>query len=712
MSSSQTTTFAARSKPGPMLVRRRLFSCAGFVCALVLGGCSSSTPSDQATQNGGSGNPASGGSTSSSGGGDQGTPGGGNKGTPGGGSGSGPSPITTPSIPAPDGGKVAEPAKTSLKLSDAPALGEVRYIPNRSSVRLYLPGVDGARDYRVFAVEDGVAVTLVDGAEHVAGGTLHCAGLVQRNQCDDGEILPLSYNTEDLDLPRCEAGGNLDRRPNVPTRLMQTLDVDGVGPDTTLIVEAIDAQCPFPGLFGTQHLEEVIVGTDVGPAQVNVVVNDKSYTLPRWTPTFPVLTQAEIRETHGSMILNGQGPNGPTLDPSSPDFPESPTIRVGHPAPPHDPVVLARAIVKVSSTGTATLPEGFTDKDYFDDFSDDDQPKFVRDTDPTEVLSGDHVNVLQTKKWVLYDVGNQFSDIFVDRGQLNMVMGDPGQGSMSNQAMYPKRPVHLPDAPDTYLHVTYEVQANESDRRYQNIVLCGADQVGQTYDGDFPKAAPLPRPNFMNAPGPTRTNILGWNCLLLIPRGAGYWVLDGGIERSHSDTMLAIEVVDKHPAPKNTNEYDNVRLDGLAMNFGPTQDGTFPQRWVRQMDASGKLTGALLDDQLNVWQRTRFDVFIRRDRVVIYVEGEQRVCQNLTAKPLTMAEGALGFWHVLYHTSAEFTEMRRGLAGDNPRTGQHHILHNVPFADQRSWDNVGFRENVAPPPNFDQSLCYEDTSHK
>jgi hypothetical protein len=92
--------------------------------------------------------------------------------------------------------------------------------------------------------------------------------------------------------------------------------------------------------------------------------------------------------------------------------------------------------------------------------------------------------------------------------------------------------------------------------------------------------------------------------------------------------------------------------------------------------------------------------------VVIYVEGEQRICQNLDPADITMAEGALGFWHVLYHTSAEFQEIRNGDPTAVPQTGQHQIMHNTPFADQRSYDNVGFREDIALPADFDPKRCY------
>ena len=615
-------------------------------------------------------------------------------------------PMVTPMIPVPGNGMPGMETTTSLPLPAAAPLGEVKYVPNRSSVRLYLPGVQGARDYRVFAVDDKVSVAMMGGnRERINGATIHCAGLRQRNQCDDGEILPIKYNNEFLDMPLCE-NHNIDRRPNVPTQLMQTLEVNGIGPDTTLVVEAIDRQCPFPGLFGSRHEDSRIIGVEWPSNTAQATINNKAYTMQLFPKTFPLRTEAEIRNDYGSMILNGQGPNLPVMDPSAPGFPESPYIRVGQPAPADDPVVLARAVVKVSTMGAGTLPPGFGPQDYFDDFDDpNDKVTLLRKTDYIKDVTGfgSVVNVYTTKKWVLYDVGNQLSDFLVDRGQMVMIQGDTAQDSMTLQAMYPRRPVHLPDAPDHYLHVTYEAQRNETDRRYENLVLCGSDQVGQTYEGDVLKAAPLPHPGFMNEMDTTRTSVLGWNCLYLVGRGPGYGVLPGGDINSHSDTSLKITVIASHPANVKIQEYDSTKITKFASSFGPNQNP--PKLYQRQIDASGQPSGMWLDDQTHAWQRARFDVFIRRDRLVIYVEGQQRICQDLPPNSLTMAEGALGFWHVLYHSSAEFLEMRRGLDSDNPRTGQHHIMHNTPFADERSWDNVGFREDVAVPENFDAARC-------
>ncbi len=615
-------------------------------------------------------------------------------------------PATIPEIPVPDGGKPAPVADTALKLPDAPALGAINYIPNRSSVRLYLPGVAGAHDYRVFAEKDGVEVTVADTREHVAGADIYCAGLRQRNQCTDDAILPVKYNNKLLDMPKCEEYSP-DRRPNVPTQLMQTMEIDGLDAKTTLIVEAIDRQCPFPGIFGTVHKDIKVANVDIGSAMEQATVNGKSYSLKLLPDTFPLRTESEIVKDYGSMILNGQGPNQPALSPSDPGFPESPFIRAGHPAPADDPVVLARSVVSVTPTGSDALPDGFTDQDFFDGFQDDtDQPKLLRTDDTAnEVLGQTNISVYQNAKWLFYDIANEFSDFSINRGHLNMVFGDPYQDSMSLQAMYPKaRPVKVPSDADKYLYVTYEVQRDESPRRYENFALCGSDKPGETYVGDAIKAAPLPRPGFMNEEGTHPTNTLGWNCLTLVARGAGYGAVEGGDIKGHSDTSLKITVVRSHPAPA-PGEYDAETLDKYTTAFGPTQEGPFPLRWERQVDASGKPSGVWLDDQTHIWQKARFDVFVRRDRVVIYVEGQQRICQNLDPTSMTMAEAAVGFWHILYHTSAEFTEIRRGDASDNPQTAQAHIMHNTPFADWRGYDNVGIREDIALPASFDKSVC-------
>jgi len=601
----------------------------------------------------------------------------------------------------------AGPTKPPPNLGPAADLPGVTFVANRSSVRVEVPVVAGAADYRIYAVEDGVTVsTSRDNREHVDGGTVYCGGLRQRNQCDDGEVPPIKYNLEVMDLYACNAY-DADRRPNVPTELMRTIEVNNVKPNTTLVIEAIDRPCPFPGLYGTSHLDMQIAAGDVSKTlNVDVVVDNKAYNIPIWQPTFPVRTEAEIRAQYGTMIINGQGPNLATQDKNSPAYPESPFVRLAQPASADDPVVLARTILTVSPSDGK--PDGFGDNDFFDDFSDPtDQPKLLRQGDLAEQLSPDHpITVFEMKNWILYDVSNGFSQFFVDRGQLVEVSGDPYQDSMSTQAFYPKRAAKLPTAVDRFLHVSYEVARDETPRRYEMLSFCGSDQMGQTYDGNTPRSAPVPRPGFMNEDDTTRTSPLGWNCLTLTPRGAGYSVVAGGDVKSHSDSSLKVTVVRTHPQPAQPSDYDAVHITPYATAFGPTQDGAYPKRWVRQIDGAGNPSGVWLDDMLEPGVRRRFDVYLRRDRLVVYVEGQQRICQDLDPTAMTMAEAAIGFWHILYHTSAEFTEIRHSEASAIPQTGQHHILHNTPFGDQRAYDNVGFKEDAGLPAGFDAKRCY------
>ena len=94
---------------------------------------------------------------------------------------------------------------------------------------------------------------------------------------------------------------------------------------------------------------------------------------------------------------------------------------------------------------------------------------------------------------------------------------------------------------------------------------------------------------------------------------------------------------------------------------------------------------------------------MRRDRVILFANGELKLCNDFPSEKLTMAEALVGFGNVLYHSSAE----RRELKSDYwDRTGQRYYLSNMPYMDVRSWDNLGFQENVAEPAGFDASRCY------
>jgi hypothetical protein len=88
---------------------------------------------------------------------------------------------------------------------------------------------------------------------------------------------------------------------------------------------------------------------------------------------------------------------------------------------------------------------------------------------------------------------------------------------------------------------------------------------------------------------------------------------------------------------------------------------------------------------------------------VMYVNGQQRLCNDFPSVKLSMAEAAVGFGQVLYHSAGERIEF---FSESNLRTGQRYYLQNTPFIDARSWDNLGLQENVATPAVFDASVCH------
>ena len=87
----------------------------------------------------------------------------------------------------------------------------------------------------------------------------------------------------------------------------------------------------------------------------------------------------------------------------------------------------------------------------------------------------------------------------------------------------------------------------------------------------------------------------------------------------------------------------------------------------------------------------------------MYVNGEQRICNDFPTAKLTMAEAALGFGQVLYHSAAERNEFGRSYF---LRTGQKYYLQNTPYIDERTWDNIGYDEHVTSPEHFDATQCY------
>ncbi len=440
------------------------------------------------------------------------------------------------------------------------------------------------------------------------------------------------------------------------------IQVDGINGPTQFVVEAIDKPCPFPGAFGRTH-------ADIPYPQEH----------PDLQGSFSIFTEAEIRARYGSMIINGQGPGR----------------MAGQPAEPVVPRVLAQTTVTVSPLALSTAVPRTT---FFDDFSQNDQPVLVGDLpEATDGRQGFYGELYQNTNWSFYTYNAEHAaHVFIDRGVLRVILPDAAQGPFSTMVAFPRRPVQLSST--RYLHATFQTAGVPTGRRYWWMTLCGAAQAGQTMDADGRLVLPLDslgRPTapfvgvgFFMLPDGRNPSLAMWNCLQIFPQGGTLGPVPPTFTPVESQVTLIVNRPGVNPSVVNVNP------DQL-------QDPNSQHSWYRQQNASGLLAATILDDQQRFSPRTTYDLYIRRDRVVLYVEGEQRLCNDFAPVALTMAEGALGFGNVLYHSAEERWEFIR--AG---YTGLRQLLNNTPFLTAPTWDNMGYEEGVSAPPGFDPTACF------
>jgi len=442
-----------------------------------------------------------------------------------------------------------------------------------------------------------------------------------------------------------------------PLTVMRQVEVTGLQGPTQIVIEAVDRPCPFTGVQGSEH-------RTVPVSIRELPLNDQH--------PFSVFTGDEIRGTYGSLIVNGHGPGS----------------MLGVPSPRVAPKVLARTAVIVTPTAAQPPLTGT----FFDSFGDDaDQPQVVRDL-PDSGGRSQAGQLSTNSKWAFYTWGADLSQFFIERGELHSVLADWGQDIFSSNVAIPRRTFSLSDS--SYLHLHYEVASNATARRYWWMFVCGSDAPGETLDANgLLRAQIVQTPFFYDADG-RNPSLAGWNCLQVFPLDGSPMELGPTGTRSESDLRIIVNAA-------NRAERDSVR------HVSPSQyrDSLVAKSWYRQQHGNGGPLGKpVLDDQMMVSPRTRMDLFIRRDRVVAYVNGEQRVCNDFPNDRLTMAEGAVGFSQVLYHSAAEHLELRESF---DDRSGQLYYLYNTPFVDSRTWDNLGVEEDVAAlPPSFDASACY------
>lgn len=503
----------------------------------------------------------------------------------------------------------------------APLLSIVSIFSKQDSVLVSLPVVQGAKDYRIFAITPSVKIQKVGTQEHVIGAEIYCGGIEQHNA-------PIA-------LP-------------VPIRDIQ---VDGVFTEGAYAVEALDRPCPFPGVMGLAHSDQVVYEGD-DPAEI---------------VPFSIWTPEEMIARYGSVLHNGHGISN----------------RLGAPAQADDPVVLARALIKVA-------PKAPVKQTVWHDFAASGSATRVRSLVDDAGRSQQGV-LFSDKDFNYYSYGNQHTQVFNRDGVLHHVIADWHQDIFGAIYFVPKRPVQIATA--SFVHSTFEISSDSSGRRYWWWFLCGADTLGQTLNLDGTLKSPIVQTPFFMEPDGRNPSLANWNCLQIFPRdGSPIPISDNVNPQSDIRVMINKAGLDR----------------GSVVNVSPKQysNNWVSNSWYRQQDAAGKISGPMLDDKLQISPRNRYDVYVSRQRAVLYVDGQQRLCNDYPATLITMAEAALGYGQVLYHSAAERNDFTRSYYNES---AQVHWLNNTPYVDEHTWDNVGFSEAVNLPADFDSTKCYRYT---
>jgi hypothetical protein len=518
------------------------------------------------------------------------------------------------------------PSKTSkpppVQVTPSTDFTKPTVIPNRDSAVVSFGPVDTAKDYRMFAIKDGVTLsTDADGGEIVEGATIFCAGNEQHN------------------LTKEES-------PKKPLRL---IEVTGLTEPVEMVLEALDEPCPFPGLIGSMHQE---INTEEG----GIV---------------PIYSEDEVRQKYGSLIYNGQG-EGTSLAAQAPN---------------NAPRVLAKTTVRLEPLGYGGEAPA---KQFFEDWTDDaDQPRWIEE--PYAVTAHPHpggsVTAYQNSRWNFLYVEGFFmwpggaqgprgtqTAFHIGGGRMRNNIAD-FDGNFASQLMIPKQTVAVSDT--DYLHVTYEVDSNTTQRRYWWVGLCGADQAGQTLRPDGQLVGDIMLSPFFYLPDGHNPAMARWNCIQVFTLFGTEFLLPPDNTRPQSDLVVIL-----NKANEDTSSVIQV--------------GDFH----RELDENGKAIDVMLDDRLFPAVRTRFDLYIRRNRLIVYAAGKQKACTDFPSTPLTMAEGALAYGGVLYHATADHYDLEAHKA-----TAQYHYFSNIPWMDQRQWDNMGYDERVGPPSNFNEARC-------
>jgi len=578
----------------------------------------------------------------------------------------------------------------------APSISDIAVLNRGDALILYLPAVKGAADYRAY-IYDSSKVTF--SGTQPRGAVIACAGYRQRWLRNIDALMSGSY--EYVTAKNRE--------------LIQTIEVPGLTADGNykVIVEALASPCPFPGIL----------------AHTNA-------TIPIWnsTRTFNFRSFADMKSIYGNEILNGQGSAiddfknvfGPNREVNAALASAVPPQDQKIPA---DPNVIARSaitVVRPAADEAANAPNiDVGSNAIFDSFVTDaimDPASFTPIRNEGSGLArggkfGDWffwTNRIQAATGSNPALGIQ---VWQRHGRLYTTFADQAQDIFG--AIYFMSTKTVPQQLDTskYVHSFFRIDSGATERRYWHWLMCGANTRDELVDPatHIPRNFPIGTPFFnlvghgSNVSSPMETEEQNQyhnkECLNLIQIGSS-WIFGkpsgaapSWFDEPHSQLNAFI-----NPAGT-TSGIINLKPDGL-----PDYDDTASGGMMWRVNAQKQAIQPMFEPFDQMAPLTHFDIFVRPDRVIFYVNGRQAWCGDLSERPLTMKYGMIGYGSVLYHSGAELdTNYGNGAGGTG---GSFHYIMNTPWSDTRAWDAVGHTEKIDVPSQFtfDPAACFKPKS--
>lgn len=601
-------------------------------------------------------------------------------------------------VPAGATPAVLAPLPASLAAETTPSFpAGVQVLRVRDSVVVAVPNVAGAADYRAYAMGGGVTFSSTPRGLQPRGAIVSCAGARQHS------------------WPAVKVGGRSTRE------LSQLIEIPGLAAgNTTIVVEAIASPCPFVGL--PAHTDATITMDNNGTTNGYHLADPNAY---RYTgiPIAELRSFASTAAAYGNVVLNGQG--------ASIDFPTRATAPfIGKRVPPldltipADPTVIARTAVMVVMPALSSLPtEDVGPHAFVDDFEVDQAApvsSYGQSPDYTAYNSFSFNPRFQMGTWAFWSRFMQPADtgmlwtptanlglqVFTRLGRLYTTFGDSGQDVGGSLAFAPQvAPIVQLDA-QTYVHSGFRLNVESTHRRYWWWVMCGGATPGELYDSAAKqyRVRPLlfetsfdPGGNNPSVPDghtlqsrttPDDAVGVAKECLSFTEFGRP----ENALSSTGSQTVGTLRA-QIHPANKS---------HGI-IELGTAQSDVAGEAGFRyRVDGNGQRVGPTLPDD-PIGPLTQFDVYVRPNRMVVYVNSRQTFCVDLSTRPLSMQFATITYGDLIYHSSIEWQENSDSVVSREPQL--YHLLLNSPIAQTRSWDSIGHSDGVGLPANFDASLC-------